>query len=343
MLGDRDFELLNFEPDVNFHAPILLSHLVGSTDAGDAGGLVVSQMLASLPVTRVATFDADSLLDYRSTRPTVTIDNWHVSAVDVPQIAIDLVQDDKGTPILLLHGPEPDTKWQAFAGEVAEFAREAGVEILVSLTGMPAAVPHTRPTMVHLQSTDADLVGGQPKLAGGPMQFRSSINTFLQHSLSQEGIEGVSFLAAVPYYMANMEYPQASLALLERMSSVFGLTLPTGNIEASTQVVNDQLANLVVESEEVVGLVGQLEQQYDEEIDDSVKKIGSFPTPSDFVFGSGESVTDSDRVVDADALAATIEQFLARTENIDAPVQVEEDTSAPKPRHRAPKPWEKEA
>ncbi|MDO5033902.1 MAG: PAC2 family protein [Actinomycetaceae bacterium] len=340
MTMDSRFELMNFEEDVNYHAPILLTHLVGATDAGEAGGLVVSQILSSLPVKRVATFDTDSLIDYRANRPAVTINNWHVEEIDVPQIALDLVHDDSGTPILVLHGPEPDAKWQLFADEVAEFAQDAGVEMVVSLTGMPAAVPHTRPTMVHLQSTDKELVAGQPKLTGGPIQFPSSANTFLHHLLSKQGIEGVTFLAAVPYYMANMEYPKASLALLERMTSVFDLSLPTGNIEANTQFVTEQLRNLAGENEEVIALVGQLEKHFDNEIDEAVKKIGSFPTPADFVFGSSESVEETDKLVDTDALARTIEQFLARTEDLDDPLLAEEDPSQPKPRHRAPRPWE---
>jgi predicted ATP-grasp superfamily ATP-dependent carboligase len=156
----KSYELMNFEEDVNYYSPILLTHLSGATDAGSAGALAIEQLLSSLPVKRVATFDVDRLIDYRANRPTVTINNWEVMGVDIPEIALDLVQDDAGIPILVLHGPEPDQKWQRFAEELKRFTEDAGVEIVVSMTGMPAAVPHTRPTMVHLQSTDPDLVEG---------------------------------------------------------------------------------------------------------------------------------------------------------------------------------------
>lgn len=348
-------ELMEFEPGVNFHAPILLTHLTGATDAGSAGGIAVDQLLSSLPAKRVATFDTDRLIDYRASRPTVTIDNWEVVDVDLPEIAIDLVQDDAGLPILVLHGPEPDTKWQRFAHEVTEFAKDAGVEIVVSMTGMPAAVPHTRPTMVHLQSTDRDMVEGQPQLAGGQIQFSASANTFLHHTLSKSGIEGVSFMAAVPYYMANMDYPRASLALIERMASVLDLNLPTGNIEAGTQMVNEQLDQLVSENQEVIALVGMLEKHFDEEISDEVKTIGGFPSPEDFMFNSEDldseqNSSDEDAAephIDSDALTRAIEQFLARTESGESAPEVSEDDdeadeSNPRPRHRAPRPWEQD-
>lgn len=334
-----NFELIRFEEDVQYHAPILLTHLVGGTDAGDAGSLAVSQLLSALPVKRVATFDSDSLIDYRANRPTVTVSSWHVEDIEVPEIALDLVQDDGGTPILLLHGPEPDAKWQAFADEVADFAEDAGVEMVVSLTGIPAAVPHTRPTMVHLQSTDEELVSGQPQLAGDALRFPSSANTYLHYALSKKGIEGVNFLAAVPYYMSNMEYPKASLALLERVMSTLGLNLPTGNVELGSQFVEEHLNQLEAENEEVVGLVGQLERHFDEEIDDSVKAIDGFPTALDFQFDDPEQSTDEE-FVDTEELARTIEQFLARTESSGVSDKPDEDDGHPRPRHRAPRPWE---
>ncbi|MDI9589259.1 MAG: PAC2 family protein [Acidobacteriota bacterium] len=339
----KSYELMNFEEDVNCYSPILLTHLSGATDAGSAGALAIEQLLSSLPVKRVATFDVDRLIDYRANRPTVTINNWEVMGVDIPEIALDLVQDDAGIPILVLHGPEPDQKWQRFAEELKRFTEDAGVEIVVSMTGMPAAVPHTRPTMVHLQSTDPDLVEGQPQLAGGEIQFSASANTFVHHALAEDGVEGVTFLAAVPYYMANMDYPRASLALLESMSSVLDLNLPTGNIEAGTQMVGDQLEQLVTENPEVVNLVGMLEKHFDEEISDEVKEIGGFPSPEDFAFDLEDAGDLLEPSIDTDALAHTIEQFLARTDSTTPPPsQEEEDPGRPRPRHRAPRPWEQD-
>lgn len=333
-------ELIEIDRSVKYHAPILLSYLSGATDAGRASALAVEQLLASLPVRRVATFDTDMLIDYRSHRPSVTIENWSVVDVDVPEIAIDLVQDDGGVPILVLHGPEPDAKWQRFSAAVTEFAHEAGVEICVSMMGMPAAVPHTRPTLVHLQSTDPSLVEGQPEM-GGAIQFRSSANTFLQHTLANAGIEGVNFLAAVPYYMSDVDYPTASLALLERMASVLDLSLPKGNIEAGSQDVQNQLEAMVSETAENGNLVKMLEQHFDEQVSDAAKAIGDFPSPEDFRESAAvkDTTRDEDETVDVDALTNAIEQFLARATDSESPRKTSED-SGKKPRHRAPKPWE---
>ena len=354
-------ELLDVDTSVNYHAPILLCHLHGATDAGNAGGLAVEQLLASLPSQRVATFDTDMLIDYRSHRPVVTVANWTVTDMEVPELAIDLVHDDAGLPMLILHGPEPDAKWQRFAHAVTDFAQDAGVEICVSLKGMPATIPHTRPTLVHVQSTDASLTQGQTEM-GEDVRMVASANTFLHYWLASHDIDGVTFLAAVPFYMANMDYPQATLALLNRMGSTLDLSLPMGNIVAGTQMLERSLEESVENSEELAALVDGLEHHFDERLaqlkeagDESAAERETFAR--DFAqIARGEDGVGAkfgEVPFDTDALASTIEQYLARAEVIldedgaaHTPVPAAEapepTSSRHRPRHRAPRPWEVE-
>ena len=98
-------DLYSDGPAAGAKAKILLIHFDGAIDAGAAGRMAIRQLLRSLHNERVATFDADTLMDYRSHRPIVTVDNW-VSSPDMvmPQTVLDLVEDDMGNPILVLHG-----------------------------------------------------------------------------------------------------------------------------------------------------------------------------------------------------------------------------------------------
>ena len=108
-------------------------------------------------------------------------------------------------------------------------------------------------------------------------------------------------------------------------------------------MVGEQLEHLVTENPEVISLVKMLEQPFDEEIADEVKTIGGFPTPEDFAFNVEDAGDILEPSIDADALAHTIEQFLARTEaTTPPPSQDDDDPDRPKPRHRAPKPWERD-
>lgn len=257
-----EWNLYEDGPAAGSHAPILLTHFDGAMDAGGAGGLAVSQMLRSLDSRRVATFDSDLLVDYRSHRPLVTVEDWVTTDIEMPEIALDLVHDDLGHPILLLHGPEPDAKWEAFAQAVSDIAHEAGVEISFSLHGIPSGVPHTRPTPVHVQATDASLIPEQPQLAG-IMQFPAPMTTFLQERLSTTGIEGVALLASVPYYMSENAYPGAASALLGRLSSLADLSLPVGDLERGASEDLGEVSKLIAGNSEVAGTIEALERHYD--------------------------------------------------------------------------------
>ena len=249
-------------PAVGAKARILLIHFDGAIDAGGAGRMAVAQMLRSLHNERVATFDPDALIDYRSHRPVTTVENWVSTQVRVPEIVLDLVEDDMGHPILVLHGAEPDARWESFARAVGHIAERSGVEITFSLHGVPSGVPHTRPTPVHVQATDSSLLPDQTQMANY-MQFPSPLSTFIQVRLAQRGIGGIALLGAVPYYMSDTGYPAAASALLRSLSKFADLSLPVGDLEQGAAQDQEAIEKLVEDNPEISHTVGALEEHYD--------------------------------------------------------------------------------
>ena len=243
-------------------APILITHFEGAFDAGNAGSLSTEQLLRHLNPRRVATFDSDRLIDYRSHRPVLVVEDWVTTDVRAPEIALDLLRDDAGAPILLLHGPEPDARWETFAQNVGELASKAGVELMVSLRGFPAAVPHTRPTSVLLQSTEAALVP-QQTIMDGNWQFPAPLTEFLQNRVSKSGTPGVSLFATVPYYMSDSPFPRAASSLLRRLADMCQLSLPIGDLEQGADEEDDSVQHLIERSPEVSRTVEALENHFD--------------------------------------------------------------------------------
>src|SRR5699024_3182296 len=94
--------------------PVLVHALQGAFDAGHAGEQAAEHLTTTLGGERVATFDIDSLLDYRARRPAMTFENGAFTDYDRPELVVDLLRDDEGVPLLLLHGPEPDLQWEGF-------------------------------------------------------------------------------------------------------------------------------------------------------------------------------------------------------------------------------------
>ncbi|WP_022868049.1 proteasome assembly chaperone family protein [Schaalia vaccimaxillae] len=257
-----DSQLFDQGPAYGAKAKVLVVHFDGAMDAGISGRMAVSQMLRSLQVERVATFDSDLLIDYRSHRPVMTVERWVSTQVETPTIALDLVHDDLGHPLLLLHGPEPDAKWETFARVVADIAHEAGVEIAVSLTGIPSGVPHTRPVAIHMQATEESLLPEQPQMAN-IMQFPAPMTSFLKYRLAERKIGGISILGAVPYYMAEAPYPAAASALLRSLSDIADLSLPVGDLERGAAKDQENIDQLLEANPEIQHTVESLEEHYD--------------------------------------------------------------------------------
>lgn len=251
-------------PAAGAKAKILLIHFDGAIDAGAAGRMAIGQLLRSLHNERVATFDADTLMDFRSHRPIVTVDNW-VSSPDMvmPETVLDLVEDDMGNPILVLHGAEPDAHWESFTAAIREICERAGVEITFSLHGVPSGVPHTRPTPVHVQATDESLLPPGSGAISNHMQFPSPLSTFMQIRMGQQGIGGLALLGAVPYYMADTGYPAASSALLTSFAKFADLSLPVGDLEQGAAQDQESIEKLVEGNPEISHTVSALEEHFD--------------------------------------------------------------------------------
>lgn len=344
-------------------APILIAHFEGAMDAGSAGTLAVVQLLRTLSPERVATFDTDQLIDYRSHRPVMVVEDWVTRDIVAPEIALDLVHDDSGMPLLVLHGPEPDARWEQFSRDVAQLAKDAGVEIVISLHGFPAAVPHTRPTMIHAQSTDPDLIPEQAKMEGS-WRFPAPLSEFLQHRLADRGLNGLTLYAAIPYYMAESAFPRGGSALIRHLAGLTELSLPIGDLERGADEDAEQVSTLVGQNEEIQRTVAALERHYD-----AIARGEQSPFGSQVVFlesepnGEGELPSAPESAEElvpedfdgsmADAIGEAIEQYLRSQSSMgkrdsssesrrQGEPRVNGDISSdrPGPRHRAPYPWE---
>ena len=290
-------ELYVVEPDLpELASPVLIQALDGFVDAGSAKRLAREHLLSTHESRLVAMFDVDSLLDYRARRPLMTFDIDHWSDYADPQLALHLLHDAAGTPFLVLAGPEPDVQWEVFIAAVRLLVEQLGVRLTVGLNAIPMAVPHTRPLGIISHASRSELVAGNERWVG-TVQVPSSAGHLLEYRLGQAGHDAAGFAVAVPHYLSDTGYPAASLALLQSVSELTGLALPTGPPEESARQVRAEIDKQVAASDEVATVVQALEVQYDAYLAGAQRSLlaemgGSLPT--------------------ADELGAELETFLAQ-------------------------------
>ncbi len=192
----------------------------------------------------------------------MTFDEDHWQDYADPQLAVHLAHDAQGTPFLVLAGPEPDVRWEAFTAAVSALVGELGVSTTVGLNAIPMAVPHTRPLGIIAHATRPEMVDGHERWVG-TVQVPSTAGHLLEYRLGQAGRDAAGFAVAVPHYLAEAEYPPAALALLASLTTLTGLEFSTEELDAAALTVQAQVDQTVGGSDEVRTVVEALERQYD--------------------------------------------------------------------------------
>ncbi|MFB4287834.1 proteasome assembly chaperone family protein [Nonomuraea sp. ATR24] len=279
--------------------PVLLYHFDGFVDAGAAGRLALGHLLAELEHRVVATFDVDRLLDYRSRRPIMTFDTDRWVEVESPELALYAAEDTTGTPFLLMSGPEPDREWELFTRAVATLVERLGVSRMVTLHGIPMAVPHTRPLGITMHASRPELIGPQTS-AFGRVQVPGSVAALLEFRLGAEGRDAVGYAVHVPHYLSQAEYPTAAVTGLEAVTRNTGLVFPMDGLREAAQRTTSEIEEQIGASAELSSAITGLEQQYDA-----------------FAAGSEREnlIADATPMPTGDELAAQFERFLAERDD----------------------------
>jgi predicted ATP-grasp superfamily ATP-dependent carboligase len=256
--------------------PLLVLGLEGWIDAGLGGVTAVGSLLKQSATELLASFDTDLLLDQRARRPIVRIENGVNTGLTWPEITLRWRAARTERSLLVLSGPEPDTRWHQFTSEVVALGRQLGVELVVGLGAFPAPTPHTRPVRLSATATTPELaraVGFLPAVIEVP----AGIHASLERGFADAGIPAVGIWAQVPHYAAAMPYPAASAALLDKLAEMAGVPLDSSGLHAAGAQTRDQIDQLIANSEEHKAMVRQLEHQVDQEPGDRTA-MGRLPS-----------------------------------------------------------------
>ncbi|MEJ7633631.1 MAG: PAC2 family protein [Aeromicrobium sp.] len=281
------------QPPREGKGPVLIHALDGFLGAGSAARLA-SEQLRTGHGDVIHEFDLDEMFDYRARRPMIGFREDHYADYDDPKLQIVLEHDHNLMPYLLMAGPEPDFRWEQFIGEVHAVIEQHDVPLTVGLGAVPMGVPHTRPPMITAHGTRPDLVDRQ-NLWSAQVTVPSSAQALLEYRLGQWGHDAAGYVVHVPHYLAQIDYPPASLALIDALVDRTGLSIDADSLRARQ---GETIAEIEQQIEEQGGasLLGGLEEQYDA-----------------FTRGAAESLLASDAdLPSGDELADQFEQFLAR-------------------------------
>ena len=265
-------ELVKVHQEPGLVDPVLVVTLDGWVDAGYGMRTATEIMVQPDEAVLVASFDSDLLVDHRARRPTMTVRDGRVDDISWPALQLQVVSDLDQREFLMLHGPEPDFRWQAFCAAVDELVQRLRVARVVSLGAYPAAVPHTRPVRLSATGTSQDLIErfGSP---AGTLEVPAGISAALAKRFEAAGLETVSVWAQVPHYAAGSPFPAATAALFQGLRAVTELRFDPAPLIAEGLEVSRRLDTMIAQNASHKRLLGQLESAYDSSMGEQGNEI----------------------------------------------------------------------
>ncbi len=280
-------DALRWESRPQLRAPMMIAAFEGWTDAGGAATGAASYLSTQLGAEAFADIDAEEFYDFTARRPQVRLRPDMTREIVWPPNRFLAASTPDAHDVVIMIGTEPHLRWRSFCECVTTVAAELHVQGLFTLGSMLADVAHTRPTPVRVSSADPRLVerlGVQRPQYQGP----TGIVGVLQDAFADSSTPVGSLMAQVPHYISNTPSPKATLAIVERISTLLSVRVSTDDLMNASSTYERQVSEAVAADQDIAGYVRELEQRADRA--DPADLLGDLPS--------------------GDALAAQLEQFL---------------------------------
>ncbi len=279
---------LTAEPKLD--APVLIMHLRGWIDAGSAAAMALDSVKGQLePLSQVARFDDDRLIDYRSRRPTMKLVDGMIDELQWPRIEISAGQFE-GRDFLVLHGAEPDRHWRTFASAVVDVAKRFGTSKVLGFGAFPSPTPHTRGTEVVCTSSDAGLVEAIGH-NNARMEVPTGINAAIEQEAGDRGLPAATMWAVIPHYVSTMDYPAGAAALVDRLISVTGHAFDSSRLAKAAESTRSHIDKLVAADPQHAEMLAALESHADEQ---AANRSAAVPSGDELAFEIEAFLRDPD-------------------------------------------------
>jgi hypothetical protein len=246
-------------------SPVAIAGFEGWNDAGEAASGVVNHLSIAWQATPIGAIDPEDFYDFQMNRPVVETEAGWTKRLIWPTTRVSLARaDPPGLPrdVILVHGIEPNMRWQAFCDEIVTGLADLGVELVIVLGALLAEAAHTRPVPVSVGSSDPKLIAAAG-LSRADYKGPTGIVGVLQHTCAGADLPAVSLWAQVPHYVAQPPSPKATLALLRSVEDVLDLPLPLADLQEEAKAWERGADELAQSDAEVAEYVRTLEEAKD--------------------------------------------------------------------------------
>lgn len=251
--------------------PILVAAFEGWNDAANAASDAMRFLLRTFMATEAHELEPQEYSDFQAARPHVEINNGVVKSLRWPSTKISIATVfGSGRDLILVHGIEPNLRWQQFCDEILAFAEVHDTRTVVTLGALLGDAPHTRDFPITGTASDPALVerlGLQRSSYQGP----TGIIGVMSSAARVAELESISLWVPVPHYVSSAPSPKATYALLERFSTLLEVPLDLRNLGVASRGWQTHVDSMVETDGDLTAYVHELESRYDN--DDAASEL----------------------------------------------------------------------
>ncbi len=242
---------------------LALAAFSGWNDAGSASTEALSHLMNEIGIDEHVDrseriVDANNYVDFQINRPTVSRDDDGARVIEWPHTRIFSLNVHDDMRIVIVAGPEPSFNWQGYCEEILGHLRDLGVTSLVTLGGLLADTPHTRPLPVSITHLPRALEF-EPSEPDSVYEGPIGIPTILADVAAESGMPTTSIWVQVPNYVGQNPAPKATLALINALESSTGIHCERADLVGDAEAWERGMTELAHSEDDISVYVQQLE------------------------------------------------------------------------------------
>jgi hypothetical protein len=242
----------------------LIVALEGWSDAGESASHAAQVIIDHYRLQPLHTVESENYFDYHLTRPLVQTESdgsrelvWPDLTLygPVPGVSLD------GAPLVLL-GVEPTKLWRSLAHDIYDWVVARDIENVVCVGAMLADVPHTRPVRLILSSEDPiirQVLDLERSSYEGPVGFLTVMSMWGKDL----DMSTLHVWAQIPHYVHTSPSPKATLALLDKIDDLTGVSPDRDDLVDQAKNWEDNIDQLAADDDDMTAYIHQLETARD--------------------------------------------------------------------------------
>jgi proteasome assembly chaperone (PAC2) family protein len=247
-------------PD-GLRAPAMVCSFQGWNDAGDAASTATAFLAQALGAERFAQIDSEEFYDFQANRPQVQIDETQARVISWPSVEILEARAPRAPrDLVIVQGTEPSMRWRTFSALIVDLVEALDVQLVVTLGGLLADVPHSHPVAMTGFASDPAMME-RLGLKASSYEGPTGIVGVLHAACGQAGLPSASVWASVPHYVAAAASPKAALALLRKLELLVGVSVDASELEEAAGEYEHQVGLAVQSDPDIQAFVERLERR----------------------------------------------------------------------------------